>query len=455
MADITNNPTGTDIKKHVQDALDERESKNAFGVSLIPFHTHNGTDSPLIDDNANSIPTLPVSIANGGTGQITQQTAIDALLPSETANSGKFLTTNGTTASWEAIPQPYTFLGDGSDGAVTFDGTTTVLGIVPSGSIYTMAKDIFCTSITINSGVTLKSSNYRIFCTGTLTNNGTINNSGNVGTAGGAGGTTTGNNQQGAGGPAGSGGAGVAAGSLPAIPAGGAGAVGQTGGTQAGGGTPGNGSNVSNSFATTAKNATVSGAGGNGGGVGVPASGGGSAGTAGVVSSHSSSNVHLLQTFLNLFDANGQLGSIPSSGGGGIGGGGVSNTSLNYTSAGGGGGSGGAASPGGQLMIYALTITIGASGVISSNGANGGNGGAGGGASGGVSNPAGGGGGAGAGSNGGIIGLIYHTLTNNGSITVTAGTGGTGGAFGSGFGTPVAGGNGQNGVAGLIYQLQF
>lgn len=39
-------------------------------------------------------------IANGGTGQTTAATAINALLPSQTGNSGKFLTTNGTIASW-------------------------------------------------------------------------------------------------------------------------------------------------------------------------------------------------------------------------------------------------------------------------------------------------------------------------------------------------------------------
>jgi len=42
-------------------------------------------------------------IANGGTGQATAQAAIDALLPSQTSNSGKFLTTNGTNASWGTV----------------------------------------------------------------------------------------------------------------------------------------------------------------------------------------------------------------------------------------------------------------------------------------------------------------------------------------------------------------
>lgn len=41
-----------------------------------------------------------VPIAHGGTGQATAQAAIDALLPSQTSNSGKFLTTNGSASSW-------------------------------------------------------------------------------------------------------------------------------------------------------------------------------------------------------------------------------------------------------------------------------------------------------------------------------------------------------------------
>lgn len=42
-------------------------------------------------------------IANGGTGQVTAAAAINALLPSQTGNSGKSLTTDGTVVSWGAI----------------------------------------------------------------------------------------------------------------------------------------------------------------------------------------------------------------------------------------------------------------------------------------------------------------------------------------------------------------
>jgi hypothetical protein len=45
--------------------------------------------------------TLP--IASGGTGQITSALAINALLPTQTSNSGKYLTTDGSASSWGAV----------------------------------------------------------------------------------------------------------------------------------------------------------------------------------------------------------------------------------------------------------------------------------------------------------------------------------------------------------------
>src|SRR5258708_17230740 len=84
--------------------------------------------------------------------------------------------------------------GDGSDGAAAFDGST-VLGLTAAGgTTYTLNRCIFCTDITVVSGKTLNTAGYRIFCKGTLTNNGTISNAGNAGApgaggaAGGAGG---------------------------------------------------------------------------------------------------------------------------------------------------------------------------------------------------------------------------------------------------------------------------
>lgn len=44
--------------------------------------------------------TLPIE--NGGTGQTTASGAINALVPAQTGNTGKFLSTDGTSVSWEA-----------------------------------------------------------------------------------------------------------------------------------------------------------------------------------------------------------------------------------------------------------------------------------------------------------------------------------------------------------------
>lgn len=43
------------LNEMIDVALTAREYKNAYGVSLIPYHTHNGTDSPLIDKAANGL----------------------------------------------------------------------------------------------------------------------------------------------------------------------------------------------------------------------------------------------------------------------------------------------------------------------------------------------------------------------------------------------------------------
>jgi hypothetical protein len=44
-----------------------------------------------------------IDIANGGTGQTTSTAAINALLPTQATNSGKYLTTDGTNTSWATV----------------------------------------------------------------------------------------------------------------------------------------------------------------------------------------------------------------------------------------------------------------------------------------------------------------------------------------------------------------
>ena len=44
-----------------------------------------------------------LAIANGGTGQTTANTALNALLPAQTSNANKYLQTDGTNTSWDAV----------------------------------------------------------------------------------------------------------------------------------------------------------------------------------------------------------------------------------------------------------------------------------------------------------------------------------------------------------------
>lgn len=78
-------------------------------------------------------------------------------------------------ASFIDAPDPV--YGTGADGDATLDGTTTVLGMAPSSSVYSMTQDMYFNNLIINAGVTLKPNGYRIFVKNLLTfggNNSTI-----------------------------------------------------------------------------------------------------------------------------------------------------------------------------------------------------------------------------------------------------------------------------------------
>ena len=84
---------------------------------------------------------LPV--ANGGTGQTTASGAINALVPSQTGNSGKYLTTSGSVVSWAAVPSP-------NNGTLTM----AVSGTGLSGSASFTADQAGASSFTVTSNAT-------------------------------------------------------------------------------------------------------------------------------------------------------------------------------------------------------------------------------------------------------------------------------------------------------------
>ena len=99
-----------------------------FATNPVLVTPNLGTPSAAVLTSATGLPlttgvtgTLPV--ANGGTGQTTANTAFNALAPSQTSNSGKYLTTDGTNTSWATVSS-------GTSVSVSND-TTTASNLYP------------------------------------------------------------------------------------------------------------------------------------------------------------------------------------------------------------------------------------------------------------------------------------------------------------------------------------
>jgi hypothetical protein len=108
--------------------------KGTGTTAMTASATIPGADvSGNISGNAANV-TGTVAIANGGTGQTTAANAINALLPSQSTNSGKFLTTDGTSASWATVS------GTGTVTSVAVSGGTT--GLTTSGGPITTSGTI-------------------------------------------------------------------------------------------------------------------------------------------------------------------------------------------------------------------------------------------------------------------------------------------------------------------------
>lgn len=122
--------------------------------------------------------TLP--IANGGTGQTTANTAFNALAPSQTSNSGKYLTTDGTNTSWATVSagstislsndtttatNVYPLFADATSGNPTtlYTGNAKLLYKPSTGdlqsSAVTASNGIFVNSATVTASYTVASGN--------------------------------------------------------------------------------------------------------------------------------------------------------------------------------------------------------------------------------------------------------------------------------------------------------
>jgi len=115
-------------------------------VSTIPDEADTSLVRPS-DWNADHTLTGTIDIANGGTGQTTANGAFNALAPSQTGNTGKYLTTNGTDTSWATNPL----------GTVTSVAATAGTGISVTGSPITTSGTLNITNTAPDQTVSIAS----------------------------------------------------------------------------------------------------------------------------------------------------------------------------------------------------------------------------------------------------------------------------------------------------------
>lgn len=134
----------------------------SFPVASIPFASLVGTDITSVGTvTAGTWNATTIAIANGGTGQTTAVNAINAILPLQTSNSGKFLTTNGSVASWGTVAGSGTVISVATNSTLT-GGTITTSGTLAlnlanantwtAGQSFTNAQTSFTPTQTIASG---------------------------------------------------------------------------------------------------------------------------------------------------------------------------------------------------------------------------------------------------------------------------------------------------------------
>ena len=115
-------------------------------VSAIPDDVDTSLVRPS-DWNADHTLTGTIDIANGGTGQTTANAAFNALAPSQTGNTGKYLTTDGTNSSWSVNPL----------GTVTSVAATAGTGISVTGSPITTSGTLNITNTAPDQTVSIAS----------------------------------------------------------------------------------------------------------------------------------------------------------------------------------------------------------------------------------------------------------------------------------------------------------
>lgn len=146
----------------------------------------------------------------------TDWVALPTMFNPGVGSEGDVYTTVSGVATWQA-PTSGGLLTDpifsgGQDGAISFDGSAVTVATL-AGSTYTLTQNVAATDVYVAATYIVKTAGYALFCNGTLSGTGTIQNNGSAGTS-----IVTGSET-------GNGGAGAPGATLPAGAAGGNGAI--------------------------------------------------------------------------------------------------------------------------------------------------------------------------------------------------------------------------------------
>lgn len=233
------NGAGTNVEN--SGVTDDGSTVTVVGENLVSQGSIHA-DGAIVSDIAISAGTVlqwgggsgPILFSGTGSPNGVVTAAVGCLYVDTSTGTYYAKTSGAGNTGWVALASGNTggqagSIGNGSDGAVHFDGVATVLGIapttvsgIPGAAVYRMVRDIFPTSLIVDSGVVLWAQNYRVFVRGTATINGALHNNGKGTLNGFTGSTSSGSlaSENGSGGAgaagAGFGSSGSASGSAPA-----------------------------------------------------------------------------------------------------------------------------------------------------------------------------------------------------------------------------------------------
>ena len=162
---VAQTPTGsTDAtsKKYVDDGLSAKQETLVSGTNIKTINNNS-----LLGSGNITIDSLPSQASQSGkflttNGTTASWATVDAL-PSQTSQSGKFLTTNGTTASWANVPSSLPSQSGNSGKYLTTNGTTaswnSLATVATSGSYNDLSN-----KLTAGTDITISNAN-EISCT--------------------------------------------------------------------------------------------------------------------------------------------------------------------------------------------------------------------------------------------------------------------------------------------------